>query len=187
MSIEQNGANKTFARYPVSNIIIYNGVTILHYLLGGLGIILGFDYLKLGYPLGIFYMAFAFMQMYIIMPLAVCPNCVYVRMEKGRCTSGLNVFSRKITKPGNLEDFPDRAKGLFCHNNLYMAAKAIPILAIIVALVLNFSFLLLGILLTVVALLVFRIFVIFPRLACIHCAAKNECPNAQSMGLSEVK
>jgi hypothetical protein len=33
-------------------------------------------------------------------------------------------------------------------------------------------------------LLVFRIFVIFPQIACVHCRAKNICPNAQSMGLS---
>ena len=185
MSTENNEKVKVYARYPVSSVLIYNGTTILHYLLGGLGIILGYNFLRIGYPAGFVYIAFAFIQMYLLMPLMVCPNCVYHRMAKALCPAGLNVFSRKIAKPGNLEDFPNRAKGIFCHNNLYMAAKILPILAIIPALILNFSYLLLAVLLAVIGLLLFRIFVIFPKVACIHCAAKKECPNARSMGLSD--
>ena len=44
--------------------------------------------------------------------------------------------------------------------------------------------LLLGIFLAVVGLLVLRMFAIFPQIACVHCRAKNICPNAQAMGLS---
>jgi hypothetical protein len=90
-----------------------------------------------------------------------------------------------MVKEGNIKDFPKRGQGLFCHNNLYMAAKLIPILAMIPALFLNFSFVLLTIFLTVVGLLLFRIFVIFPKIACVHCRAKNICPNAKAMGLSK--
>ena len=57
------------------------------------------------------------------------------------------------------------------------------IIAMIPALIISFSFLVLVILLVVVALLVFRFFVIFPKIACVHCRAKNVCPQAQSMGL----
>ncbi len=35
----------------------------------------------------------------------------------------------------------------------------------------------------VIALLPFRFFVVFTKVACIHCRAKNECPNAQAMGI----
>lgn len=35
----------------------------------------------------------------------------------------------------------------------------------------------------VIALLLFRFFVVFTKVACIHCRAKNECPNAQAMGI----
>ncbi len=34
---------EVYTRYPISNILIYNGTTILHYLLGGIGIILGYN------------------------------------------------------------------------------------------------------------------------------------------------
>jgi hypothetical protein len=57
----------------------------------------------------------------------------------------------------------------------------IPIIAMIPALVINFSFLVLAILLIVVGLLLFRFFVIFTKIACVHCRAKKICPQAQSM------
>lgn len=174
---------KVYTRYPLSNILIYNVTTIFHFLLGGTGIILGY-HSWIGNVLGFLYILYAFIQMYVIMPLAVCPNCVYYRMNNSRCTSGLNLLSRKIAQEGDQKDFSKRGKGLFCHNNLYMAALFFPILAMIPALIMDFSFMLLGILLGVIGLLLFRFFVIFPKTACIHCAAKKECPNAQAMGLA---
>ena len=121
----------------------------------------------------------------VLMPLMVCPNCPYYRMEGSVCISGMNVVSRRIASEGDLKDFPKRGEGLLCHNNLYMAGLLIPVIAIIPALILNFSGLLLLIFLVVVGLLLFRVFVIFPKIACIYCCAKNRCPNAQSMGLKD--
>lgn len=175
---------ETYARYPASSIFLYNGTTILHYLLGAAGMVVGYDYLSTGYPMAVIYFTLAMLQMYVLMPMVVCPNCVYYRMNKGLCISGLNVFSRKIAKQGNLEDFPDRGKGIFCHNHMYMAALILPVPALLAALFFNFSLLLLGLFLGVVVLLLYRIFVLFPKIACIHCGAKRECPNAQSMGLN---
>ena len=171
---------KLYTRYPLLNILTYNGTTVLHFLLGGIGIILGYDSL-IGYILGPLYLAFSFAEMYIHMPLKVCPNCVYYKLDNSICISGLNMVSRKIAKEGNVKDFPNRAKGVFCPNNLYIASLVIPIIAIIPALILNFSFLVLTILLIVVGLLLFRFFVIFTKIACVHCRAKNICPQAQSM------
>ena len=124
--------------------------------------------------------------MYVLMPLKVCPNCAYFRLNNSLCISGLNVASRKVAKEGNVKDFPERAKGPFCPNNLYLAALVIPIIAMIPALILNFSFLVLAILLIVVGLVVFRFFAVFPKVACVHCRMKNVCPNAKSMGLSKM-
>ncbi|MEE9400230.1 MAG: hypothetical protein V3V23_08170, partial [Dehalococcoidales bacterium] len=90
---------------------------------------------------------------------------------------------KKIAKEGSPTDFANRAKGLFCPNNLYMAALFIPIIAIIPALIVNFSFLLLAILLIVVGLLLFRFFVVFTKIACVHCYAKYKCPQAEPMGV----
>ena len=182
MSAEKAKA-KVYTRYPVSSILIYDGTTVLHYAMGGVGIILGYESSMAGTLAGILYMAFAFVQMYVIMPLAVCPNCVYYRLENSRCVSGQNLISRKIAKEGDLKDFRKRGQGMFCHNNLYLAALAIPIIVMVPALIMNFSFLVLGLWLGVIALLLFRFFVVFTKVACIHCRAKNECPNAQAMGI----
>ena len=78
------------------------------------------------------------------MPLKVCPNCVYYRLDNSLCISGLNLFSRKIAREGNIGDFGKRAIGTFCPNNLYLASLALPVVGIIPALFLNFSFILLG-------------------------------------------
>jgi hypothetical protein len=173
-----------YTRYPLSSLVIYNGVTVLHYLLGGIGIIVGYSSSWVAYLFGSLYLIFAFVQMYVIMPLVVCPNCVYYRLEDSICISGMNVLSKKIAKQGDIKDFPKRGEGLFCHNNLYMATKIVPILAMIPALFLNFSFSLLTIFLVVIGLFLFRIFVLFPKIACVHCRARNICPNAKAMGLN---
>jgi hypothetical protein len=171
-----------YTRYPLSSILIYNGTTITHYLLGGIGIILGYNS-WIGYLIGLLYIAFSFAEMYLHMPLKVCPNCVYYKLDNSLCISGLNIVSRKIAKEGNIKDFANRAKGLFCPNKLYIASLIIPIVAIIPALILDFSVPVLAILLIVVGLLIFRFFVVFPKIACVHCRAKNVCPQAQSMKL----
>ena len=174
---------KLYARYPLSSLLMYNGSTILHYLLGGIGIIAAYNFSWIAYFFGFLYLAYSIVEMYLMMPLTVCPNCVYFRMENSLCISGLNVLSKKIAKEGNPKDFPKRAEGLFCYNNLYIAALAIPIIVMIPGLIINFSFLLLAILLVLVGLLLFRFFVIFPQIACLHCYAKYNCPQAEAMGV----
>jgi hypothetical protein len=51
------------------------------------------------------------------------------------------------------------------------------------AMVIHFSVALLVIFLVVAGLLLFRFFIIFPRIACLHCRAKHKCPQAEAMGL----
>lgn len=172
-------------RYPLSSILTYNGSTILHFLLGGIGIIIGYGS-WIGYLIGVLYMTLSFAEMYVLMPLKVCPNCPYYRLNNSLCISGLNVVSRKIAGEGTVENFPQRAKGLLCPNNLYVASLAFPIIAMIPALILEFSFLVLTILLIVVGLLLFRFFVIFPKIACLHCISKYKCPQAGSMGVRDL-
>jgi hypothetical protein len=169
----------------VSSLVIYNGATALHYVLGGFGIMLGYNFSWAAYLLGILYLVFAFAQMYVLMPFMVCRNCVYTKWEDALCISGMNVVAKRIAREGDVKDFGARGEGLLCHNNLYMAAKILPIVAMIPALILNFSLTLLAIFLAVVGLLAFRMFVVFPKVACGHCRAKNICPNAEAMGLSD--
>ena len=184
MQSEKNLKAKLYSRYPLSSVLIYNGSTILHFLLGGIGIALGYSFSSwAGYTFGVLYLMFSFIEMYMVMPLTVCPNCVYYRAKDSLCISGLNLFSKKIAKEGDLKDFTERAEGLFCPNNLYLASLIVPILAMIPALIVNFSIILLLIFLTVLGLLLFRFFIIFPRVACLHCIAKYKCPQAGAMGV----
>jgi hypothetical protein len=176
---------KLYPRFPFYRVFIYEFTTILHYILGGLGLLIGFSFLSLGYLIGSIYLAFAFLQMYILMPLTVCPNCVYYRLEDGRCVSGLNLISRKIAKEGKPEDFPKRAEGIICYNNIYMVALFLPIIGIIPALIFNFSLFLLSLLLIVIGILLFRFFVIFPKIACLHCNAKFTCPIGEQIGVRD--
>ena len=173
-----------YTKYPISSVFIYNGTTIAHYLLGGAGIILGYGS-WVGILLGSLYLVFSFIEMYVHMPLKVCPDCVYYNLPNSLCISGLNLVSRKVAREGNVKAFSSRAKGPFCPNNLYIASLAFPILGIIPALILNFSLTVLAILLVIVGLLLFRFFVIFPKIACVHCRAQNVCPQAQSMGFGK--
>lgn len=172
-----------YTRYPISSIILYNSVTLLHFLLGSVGIIIGYDHLWWAYGLGIIYLLFATSEMWILMPIMVCPNCVYYAMEDGVCVSGMNLVSRKIAKQGEPRFFKGRSEGMFCHNNLYMAGLILPLVIMAPALILNFSVLLLGLFVSVVGLFLFRVFVIFFKVACAHCHAKYVCPNAESMGI----
>jgi hypothetical protein len=173
-----------YTKYPISSVLIYNGATVAHYLLGGIGIILGYGS-WVGYSLGSLYLAFSFIEMYVHMPMRVCRNCVYYRLDSSLCISGLNLVSRKVTTEGSVKDFQNRAKGPLCPNNLYIATLTVPILAIVPALVLGFSVPVLVILLTLVGLLLFRFFVIFPKIACVHCRAQTICPQARSMGFGK--
>ncbi len=186
MSVPAGKNARLYTRYPLTSVFLYNGVTIAHYILGGVGIILGYDS-WFGTILGALYLIFAIVQMYVLMPIEVCPNCVYFRLENSLCISGMNVISQKIARNGDPKNFANRAKGKLCPNNLYIASLVVPIIAMIPALFINFSFVVLAILVVVIGLLLFRFFYIFTNVACVHCRAKFICPNAKSMGMSENK
>jgi hypothetical protein len=182
---DQAAKSALYTRYPLWAILLYNGLTLAHFALGAWGIILGYGDWAAGYVLAAVYLLFAFGQMIVIMPMKVCPSCVYYRMEGGRCISALNLLSRRIAWEGRPVDFRKRAKGWLCHNNLYLAALIAPIPLMALGLILNFSVTLLTILAVVVWLLAFRFFVLFKRVACVHCQAKPKCPNAAQMGLNK--
>lgn len=182
----QNKA-KLYTQYPGSSILIYNGATVFHFALGGLGILLGLSFSPwASQALAIIYLVFAFGEMYLLMPLVVCPNCVYVRRADGRCISGMNIVSRRIARIGDVNQLAKRAEGILCPNNLYLVSLIAPILIALITLVVNFSWGLLLVAVTLIGLMLFRFFVIFPKLACLHCAAKFHCPQAAMMGVREL-
>lgn len=173
-----------YRRYPLSSLLIYNGVTLVHFTLGAAGIVIGYDRHRAAWALAAIYLVFALVEMYVVMPLKICPSCVYHRMDGSLCVSGMSAVSRRFAAERPASEFPSRAEGLLCHNNMYMASLFAPLLAMLPALFMNFSLTLLLIFVTVLVLLLFRFFVIFPKIACVNCYAKNKCPNAINMGLS---
>ena len=184
MQAQKAAKAKLYVRYPLSSVLLYNGSTILHFLLGGIGIALGYRFASgAGSTFGILYFVLSLLEMYVLMPLTVCPNCVYYRAKDSLCISGLNLLSKKIAKEGNLKDFSRRSEGLLCPNNLYLASLIVPILVMLPALFLNFSAALLILFVGIVGLLLFRFFIVFPKIACLHCSAKFRCPQAASMGV----
>ncbi len=60
----ENTKAKVYTRYPKSSVLVYEVTTILHYLFGGAGIMLGYG-LWAGYLLGSLYLAFAFVAFII--------------------------------------------------------------------------------------------------------------------------
>jgi len=72
---------KLYTRYPATSVLIYNGTTVGHYVLGGMGIIFGYDFNWTGLPFGLLYIVFAFVQMYILMPYMVCPIASITKLK----------------------------------------------------------------------------------------------------------
>jgi hypothetical protein len=177
---------KLYDKYPVSSLFIYNGSTILHFLIGGLILMNLFRLIGItGIIIAIVYMLLSFLEMYVLMPLQVCNNCVYFRSQKSVCISGLNLIAKAIAKPGNPLNFPNRARGFVCPNNLYIISLVFPIVVGAIILFLKFNLLLLIMELSLIVLLMTRFFYIIPTLACLHCQSKFVCPQAGQMGVRE--
>jgi hypothetical protein len=171
-------------RYPTSTVWIYNATTVLHYILGSVGIMAGYNFAPLvGYPAGFVYLALAFAEMYIWMPMKVCPNCFYYKLEGSLCMAGLNVISQKVALEGKTADFGKRGAGPLCTDNLSLGILALPLVVMLPAFFFNFSIALLVCYAAVGILLVFRYAYFFPRLACRLCRSKAICPQAARLGV----
>jgi hypothetical protein len=175
-----------YRSYPLRDVVLYNGVTLLHFGLAAAGLLLAYGrWPVLAWVLAVVYLVVALGQMYVVMPLVVCAACVYATMPGARCVSGMNVVVARLGRlapPGEFE--ARRTKGPLSHNKLYMGSLIAPIPLLAVGLILNLSPGALAALVGVAALLALRILVVFRRTACPHCAAKGHCPNAKAMGIA---
>ncbi len=170
--------------YPLRSVVLYNAVTVLHFGQATAGLLVAYDrWPALSWVLALAYLAVALGHMYFMMPLVVCAACVYATMPEARCVSGLNLIAARLKLAPLAEFEARRTKGALSHNKLYMGSLIAPLPLLAAGLVVNFSSVALALLLSVAALLAYRILVVFRRVACPHCVAKGRCPNAKAMGI----
>lgn len=203
------GSRGTYRRYPLRIVVLVNATTIVSILLGTAGIMVGLQgWPRLAFGLATLYFAFSVLHTYLIMPITVCPACVYrlgcrggvppaapgekphrAALPEGplgpdtpRCASGLNVISALRSRPADPRSFAGRGGTILCQDTLALAVSLAPAVLMVTALLLAFGWVLLALLAASVALLVFRVFGLFPRIVCAHCAARPDCPNAGGIG-----
>jgi len=174
---------QSLRRYGLASVLFYHCLTLAHYSLGAAVIIVAYgDGPILAWPLALAYFSFALVQFYALMPLCVCPGCVYRSVPGSRCIAGLNVVSAKLRPPaGEVAEFEERAQGVLCHNTLYVAALVAPLVLVVPALVLAFSWAVVALALAIAALIAVRVEVVFRLLGCPRCLARRWCPNARAM------
>lgn len=168
----------SFRRYPLRWVLGLNALTVAHYLVGCGAILIAYrGYPIVGWPVGLAYFVFAVVQLYVLMPLVVCPGCVYRTVRGGRCASGLNLISARLCPPTpDALGFKERTSGRLCQNRLCLWSLVGPVPLALPGLVLSFSWLTLALLLVVAVLTVVRLAVVVRRATCPHCLARRWCP-----------
>lgn len=172
----------SFRRYPLWRVLGLNALTITHYAVGCAAVALAYpSFPLLGLPLAAAYLVYALVQLYVLMPLVVCPGCVYRTIRDGRCATGLNVLSARLGPPETAATgFDERARGALCQSSLCLWSLILPVPLALPGLVLWFSWAALALALTVAGLAVVRLVVISRRAVCSHCLARRWCPAARS-------
>ena len=122
-------------------MLALNGLTVVHYLVGGAAILAAYrDYPIVGWPLGMAYLVFAMVQLYVLMPQVVCPGCVYRTIRDGRCPSGLNLISARLAPPAaSAVEFGQRTHGALCQSSLCLWSWLLPVPLALPGLALSFS------------------------------------------------
>ena len=133
------------------------------------------------WPVGLAYLVFAMVQLYMLMPLVVCPGCVYRTLSDGRCPSGLNLISAKLCPPSaGAFEFGERAHGALCQSSLCLWSWIAPVALALPALALWFSWTAATLVAIVAVLAVLRLTFVARVAVCPHCLARRWCPAART-------
>jgi hypothetical protein len=172
----------SFRQYPLWRVLGLNGLTLLHYSIGCAAVALSYrSHPIIGWPVALAYLVYAVVQLYVLMPLVVCPACVYSSIRDGRCASGLNVISARFGRSATAwGGFEQRAQGALCQSSLCLLSLVLPLPLAVPGLVMSFSWTGLALTLAVAALAGVRLAYIVPRAVCSRCLARRWCPAAQS-------
>jgi hypothetical protein len=164
---------RSFRRYPLWMVLLVNGVTVVHYVAGAGAIVVAYPHHPLlGSPVALAYFVYAMVQLYVLMPLVVCPGCVYRTIQDGRCPSGLNLISARLRAPAQVAGFETRAQGALCQNSLCLWSLALPLPIALPGLVISFSWMGLAFSVAVAVLLAARLAGVFRLVVCSHCLAR---------------
>ena len=174
--------SRSFRRYPLWRVLCLNGLTVVHYAVGCAAILVAYrSYPILGWPIGLAYLVFAVVQLYVLMPLVVCPGCVYATVRDGRCASGLNLVSARFAAPSaHAIGFEERTQGALCQSSLCLWSWVLPVPLALPGLALSFSWIGLALTATVALLTVIRLAVVERLVVCSRCLARRWCPVARA-------
>ncbi len=173
---------RSFRRYSLWRVLCLNALTLGHYLVGCAAILIAYrSYPILGWPLGVAYLVFSVVQLYVLMPLVVCPGCVYRTVRDGRCASGLNLVSNRLCPPSpRAAEFEERTHGALCQSSLCLWSWILPVPLALPALAVSFTWSALALTATVAVLAVVRLAVVERLVVCSHCLAHRWCPVARA-------
>jgi hypothetical protein len=173
---------RSFRRYPLWTVLLTNGLTCVHYVVGASAIVFAYqNHPVIGWPISVAYFVFAMVQLYVLMPLVVCPGCVYRTIQGGRCPSGLNWISARLLRaPAQSAGFETRSQGALCQSTLCLWSLVVPLPIALPGLVIAFSWTAFALSLAVCMLTAVRLAGVFRLVVCPHCLARRWCPVARA-------
>ena len=135
------------------------------------------SYPLVGWPVGLAYLVFAMVQLYVLMPLVVCPGCVYRTFSDGRCPSGLNLISARLCPPSaSAFEFRERSHGALCQSSLCLWSWILPVPLALPGLASRSRGRPATLAAVVAALAVIRLTFVTRLAVCPHCLARRWCP-----------
>jgi hypothetical protein len=169
---------RSFRRYPLWRVLSLNGLTVVHYAAGCAAVLVAYrSHPLIAWPIAIAYLVFAMVQFYVLMPLVVCPGCVYRTIQGGRCASGLNLISARFCPPSaGATEFRERTHGPTCQSSLNLLSWVLPIPLALPGLAVSWSATAAVLTAAVVALAAARLAVVTRHALCSHCLAQRWCP-----------
>jgi hypothetical protein len=175
---DQTPASKAFRRYPLWSVLCLNGLTVAHYAVGCAAILAAYrSHPVIAWPVGLAYFVFAIVQLYVLMPLVVCPGCVYRTVPGGRCASGLNLISARLCPPSaSAIEFQERTHGLLCQSSLNLLSWVLPIPLALPGLAASWSVKAAVLTAAAAVLTVVRLAAGARHARCSHCLAQRWCP-----------
>jgi hypothetical protein len=178
---DRRPARPSFRRYPLWRVVGFDAFTAAHFALGCAAVLVAWHARPIvAWPVGLAYLVFATVQSFVLMPLVVCPGCVYRTVAGARCPSGLNVLSARLCPPAtDTAEFRRRACGPLCQTSLSLCSWVFPLPMALAGLVLQPSWPATALVAALAASLPLRA-LIGRAAVCPRCLSRRWCPAARA-------